>query len=89
VLHGAWEAVGESTAGPHRRVDGGAAELVGVDGGARAAQRGMDGGAQVARRFGDDLRGTTVERSARLGRHENAVARRTHRRVGRRRQRRR
>jgi hypothetical protein len=32
-LTGAREAAGESTAGPHRRVDGGAAELVGVDGG--------------------------------------------------------
>jgi hypothetical protein len=32
-LTGAREAAGESPAGPHRRVDGGAAELVGVDGG--------------------------------------------------------
>jgi hypothetical protein len=32
-LTGAREAAEESSAGPHRRVDGGAAELVGVDGG--------------------------------------------------------
>jgi hypothetical protein len=32
-LIGAQEAAGESTVGPHRRVDGGAAELMGVDGG--------------------------------------------------------
>jgi hypothetical protein len=32
-LTGAREAAGESTARPHRCVDGGAAELVGVDGG--------------------------------------------------------
>jgi hypothetical protein len=32
-LTGAREAAEESTAGPHRRVDGGAAELVGVDDG--------------------------------------------------------
>jgi hypothetical protein len=32
-LNGAWEAAEEGSAGPHRRVDGGAAELVGVDGG--------------------------------------------------------
>jgi hypothetical protein len=53
---GAREAAGESTAGPHWRVDGGAAELVGVD-----------GGAQAARQFGGDLRGTTVERVSAAG----------------------
>jgi hypothetical protein len=31
-LTGAWEAAEESTAGPHWRVDGGAAELVGIAG---------------------------------------------------------
>jgi hypothetical protein len=55
-LTGAQEAAEESMAGPHRRVDGGAAELVGVDGGVRAA-----------RRFDDDLRGTTVERISAAG----------------------
>jgi hypothetical protein len=76
------EAAGESTTGPHRRVDGGAAELVAIDGGAWAAQRGVDGGAWAALQFGSDLRGTTVERLAWPGRRENAVARRTHRCVG-------
>jgi hypothetical protein len=43
-LTGAQEVAGESTVRPHRRVDGGATELVGVDDGTRAA-----------RRFGGDL----------------------------------
>jgi hypothetical protein len=43
-LTDAREAARESTAGPHRRVDGGAAELMGVDSGARAARRGVDAG---------------------------------------------
>jgi hypothetical protein len=70
-LTSAREAAGESTTGPHRHVDSGAADLVGVDSGAQAAWR-----------FGGDLRGTTVERSARPRRRENAAARRTHRHVG-------
>jgi hypothetical protein len=66
------EAAGESTAGPHLRMDGGTAELVGVDGDALAAQR-----------FDGDLRGTTVERSARPRCLENTAVRHTHRHVGR------
>jgi hypothetical protein len=64
-LTGARVAAGESTAGPHRRMDGSAAELVGVD-----------GGAQAARRFSGDLQGTTMKRvggvrdEARTRRHD-------------------
>jgi hypothetical protein len=43
-LTGARAVAKESTAGPHQRVDGGAAELVGIDGGTRAARRGVDAG---------------------------------------------
>jgi hypothetical protein len=53
-LTGAWEATGESTAGPHRRVDGGAAEVVGVDDGARPMR---DDGGEVS------AAGTVRERS--------------------------
>jgi hypothetical protein len=81
-LTGTREAAAENTAGSHRRVDGGTVELVGVDGSAWAARRGVDGGTRAARRFGGDLRGTMLERSARPKRRENAAARRTHRRVG-------
>jgi hypothetical protein len=58
-LTGTREAAGESTAGPHWRVDGGATELVGVDSGARAARRGVDGGVRAGQRFGANLRGMT------------------------------
>jgi hypothetical protein len=53
-LTGAREAAGESTAGPHQRVDGGAAELVGVDDGARPTR---DDGGEVS------ATGTVRERS--------------------------
>jgi hypothetical protein len=68
-----WEAAGESTTGPHRHVDGGAAELVGVDGGAWAA-----------RQFSGDLHGTTVERvsAARMARECGGAAYSPARRTG-------
>jgi hypothetical protein len=80
-LTGAREAAEESTAGPHQCVEGGAAELVGVDGGVGRhgeAWTPMSGGTAVRR-------GHTrmaMERVRAAARHENVAARRTHRRVG-------
>jgi hypothetical protein len=84
-LTGAREVAGESTAGPHWCVDGGVAELMGIDGGIGGQGKvwtPASGSTVVQRR----TTRTTVERDSAAGRRENVAARRTHRRVGRGRQ---
>jgi hypothetical protein len=60
--------------GPHRRVDGGAAGLAGVDSSARMARRGMDGdAARVAQRrptWDDGKEGQRGQDDARTRRHD-------------------
>jgi hypothetical protein len=76
-LTGAREAAEESTAGPHPSMDGGAAELVGVDGSVgrhNEAWTQASGGTAVRRR----PTRMAVEMVSAAGRHENAAARRTH-----------
>jgi hypothetical protein len=74
-LTGAREAAEESMAGPHRRVNGGATELVGVDGGVgRHGEAWMPAsGGTVVRR---QPTRSTMERVSAVGRRENAAARR-------------